>query len=66
MKRSAYLASVFILAACSKQPAADMQSATNNATEKQLEKDAKTIEQAADEAAKLVEEDARKDAQQPQ
>ena len=48
-----------LLVACSKQSTDDMQPAANKGTEKQMEKEAKTIEQAADEATKLIEEDAR-------
>jgi hypothetical protein len=59
MKMPCTLIALSLLAACSKQPAEDMQPVANKGTEQQIEKDAKSIEQAADEATKLIEEDAR-------
>ncbi len=63
MKRFRPLIALSLLVACSKQPADDMQPVASKGTEKQIEKNAKSIEQAADEAAKLIEEDARSDTQ---
>ena len=60
------LISLFLLTACSKQSTDEMQPAANKGTEKQMEKDAKSIEQAADEATKLIEEDARSSTPPPQ
>ena len=55
-----------LLTACSKQSTDDMQPVANKGTQKQIEKEAKSIEQAADEATKLIEEDARSKTPPPQ
>ncbi len=61
MRIGSALMALSLLTACSAKPAEDMQPAADKGTEKQIEKDAKSIEQAADEATKLIEEDARSD-----
>jgi hypothetical protein len=66
MKMPCTLIALSLLVACSKQPADDMQPIASKGTERQIEKDAKSIEQAADEATKLIEEDARSETPLPQ
>jgi hypothetical protein len=65
MKMPCTLIALSLLVGCSKQPADDMQPVASKGTEQQIEKDAKSIEQAADEATKLIEEDARNETPLP-
>jgi hypothetical protein len=66
MKVRSILLALCVLSACSKQPADDIQPVASKGKEQQIEKDAKSIEQAADEATKLIEEDARNETPPPQ
>ncbi len=66
MKRAACVFALAMLSACSKQSEDKATPPVETSADKQIEKEAKSIEQAADEAAKLIEEDARQDTSIPQ
>ena len=60
MKKMISLLSILLLMACSETPeVATSEIGTDVTPQKQLEADAKSIEQAADEAVKLIEADAK-------
>jgi hypothetical protein len=65
MRLAGLIITLLILATCSKQPTDKAPAPAESSTDKQIAKDSKSIEQAADEAAKLIEDDARQDAPAP-
>jgi outer membrane biogenesis lipoprotein LolB len=52
---------VLLLTACSKKSVGTVEPTTEAASQKKLEQEAKSIDEAADEAAKLIENDARQE-----
>jgi uncharacterized lipoprotein YajG len=65
MRSVTILMVLLLFAGCSKQPEKKSAVPVETSTDKEIAKEAKSIEQAADEAAKLIEDDTRQDAPPP-